>query len=159
MSIKGRAQVARGLQQVIRRWAAAVAVVGLLAMGGCAPASEQPSAQLVDETGAVQEYRFLLSKDVALSISIDEIEAHGTGAILADPPSGWDLRVAWAAATCWTAPTVTVTGSAGRIAGVSVRYGPEVGPGECPDSWIIYGVDLRVSGQVADDVSVSGSAG
>lgn len=163
MSTRSR-RVARPTRQTIRaiagRTIAPIVLLAVmpLAIGACAT-PEQPSPRLVDDIGAVQEYRFHLEPDSGLRVSYDDIEAEGTGAIAVEPPTGWEIRIGWGARPCQRAPIVQVTGTDGQIRAIHVDYGPQLGPGECPDSLVIFGVDLRTSRPLAPDLKVTGSEG
>lgn len=134
-------------------------VVMVLAFNGCTTqgAQDQPEAGLVDETGAVLESRFHLDPHGGgLPVRADEFD-DDAGAVSLDPPLGWDIRVAWPAAPCQLAPTVTVTGNDEQITEIHVDRGPWLGPGECPAMLVMFGVDLRTSRSPAPDLVVTGS--
>jgi hypothetical protein len=129
---------------------AAFLVVSLLVVRAC----EGPAPRLVDEMDAVREHQFHLGPDsLAVEYDADAAEA---GPVVAEAPSGWDLRVVWIGTPCQTAPTVRVDGSDGRITNIHVDYGPSVGLGSCPSMGVIFGIDLRFSWVVAPGLAVTG---
>lgn len=68
---------------------------------------------------------------------------------------GWDIRVAWGAAPCQRAPTVRVTGDGSRVTAIQVEVGPQLGPGECPASFAVHGVDIKTARPPAPDITVT----
>jgi len=136
----------------VRRIAGLVSLVAaFLLTSAC---SEQ-DPRLIDETGSVTEFAFIMGPDLSASVSSEEIEAAGTGAVAVEHPEGWDIRVAWLTGSCYRSPTVRVTGADGRITAIHVDYG-RAPVGECPSDLTIYAVDLKVSRSPAADLTVTG---
>jgi hypothetical protein len=124
----------------------------LLALVACT----QSGAVLVDESGAVSEWRYHPAPVVVDFADLDEFAAmEAAGALQVTAPEGWDVRVVWGTQPCRTRPTIRVHGSATAIAAIEVDHGPA--PGDCADSLEIHAVDLRVSpGTATTGIVVSG---
>lgn len=116
-----------------------------------------PEAQFIDESGAVDVWRYHPAPALAGLASPDEFHAmEAAGALRVTAPEGWDVRVVWGANPCQTRPTIRVRGSATAITAIEVDHGSRSGS-DCGDSLELHAVDLRISPEAAtSDIAVSG---
>jgi hypothetical protein len=137
--------------------------------GGCADVAVRHSVDLATSASLADNAALILIED-GVTGSVEGVRyrvhsqaPHGRNTappyvLLSEPPSGWDLRVLWAASPCQRRPHLSLLGP--RQAGgpeavhvVSVAAGPHlVGPGPC-DLLVWHEVDVRISHPVSDVVT------
>jgi hypothetical protein len=93
--------------------------------------------------------------DYALHADVPAPASHdGTaGALLVDPPDGWDVRIAWQASPCQRRPSVTLLGRPAELHDILIRPGPHLDLDGCEQA-IWYALDVKTSQQPMPDLTV-----
>lgn len=129
------------------RAAAAVILSVGLTLAACS-GEDEPEPRVVDDTDTITEWTF----------SFEIEEGLGEGNVgLAEPPTGWDVRIVWSATPCQTAPTVRLEETNGRLAAGVVDPGPDLADTDagCDDKGVWHALDLKTSTAPAGDFTAT----